>query len=281
MGLAQHTSIDSRVKTEIMNEHYCGLGVHQYIEYQVIDTVRWDAWLAANPDPGNPGTYTEATNVCGDTINIELTQQAALPPDAYTGPPLVEPLVTIPQVSDYNQRKFQTFKTVSNSNPTGGAAATLTLNVTEGWNSKDGMNLSTEGTLARIQTSDNDWWLLDTSGGTPAYFLSLEFDQSVPANATISSVKVYIEHYEDAGFLNNELTWEAGGGTLSSPAILQSTNPTVLAGPGNEAVVEWDVTSSIDTAAKANDLKVKITNESTVGKKNNIDHVYVVVAYVQ
>ena len=127
LGLAQHTSIDSRVKTEIMNEHYCGLGVHQYIEYQVIDTVRWDAWLAANPDPGNPGTYTEATNVCGDTINIELTQQAALPPDAYTGPPLVEPLVTIPQVPDYNQRKFQTFKTVSDSNPAGGNPVTYTI----------------------------------------------------------------------------------------------------------------------------------------------------------
>ena len=164
---------------------------------------------------------------------------------------------------------------------TAAGAQTLTLNVVEGWNSKDGANLSTEGSLAKTQTSDDDWWLLDTSGTTPAYFLSLEFDQTVPAGATISSVKVYIDHYEEDGFQDNELTWVAGGGTLSSPSTLGTTTPTVLAGSGNEAVVEWDVTSSIDTVAEANDLKVKITNDSTVGKKTYIDHVYVVVEYTE
>jgi len=160
-------------------------------------------------------------------------------------------------------------------------AQTLTLNVAEGWYSKDSINLSADGTLARTQTSDEDWWELDTSGTTPAFFLSLEFDQTVPGGATISSVKVYIEHYEVDGFQDSEMTWEVGGGTLSSPSVLQSTTPTVLAGPGNEAVVVWDVTSSIDTVAKANDLKVKITNNSTLGKQIYVDHVYVVVEYTE
>ena len=94
-------------------------------------------------------------------------------------------------------------------------------------------------------------------------------------------MKVYIEHYEEYGFQDDKLTWQVGGGTLYGPAVLRSTGTTILAGPDNEAVVEWDVTSSIDTAAKVNDLKGKIINNSTVGKKNNIDHVYVVVEYMQ
>ena len=161
------------------------------------------------------------------------------------------------------------------------APVTLTLNVAEGWNGKDGTNLSSEGTLAKTQTSDDDRWELDTSGTTPAFFLSLEFDQTVPGGATISSVKVYIEHHEDDDFQGSELTWVAGGGTLSSPSTLQSATPTVLAGSGNEALVEWDVSSSIDTVAEANDLKVKITNDSTTGKKIHIDRVYVVVEYTE
>ena len=57
MGLAQSTAVDSQVKTDILHRSYCGLGVHEYIQYLVIDTVRWDPWLAANEDPSNPGEY--------------------------------------------------------------------------------------------------------------------------------------------------------------------------------------------------------------------------------
>ena len=178
--------------------------------------------------------------------------------------------------------------TVDSANPatvtitvSASSVETVTLNVTEGWNSKDSKNLSTQLLLTNIQTSNDVWFDKDMSGGAPAYFISLEFDQTVPSGATITSVKVYIEHWENNGFLDGELAWEVGGGTLSSPSSLQSTTPTILLGSGNEAVVEWDVTSSIDTAAEANDLKVKITNNSTVGKKNSVDHVYVVVEYTE
>ena len=136
-----------------------------------------------------------------------------------------------------------------------------------------------DGTFAQINSSNDTRWLLDTSGTTPAYFVSLEFEGTVPGGATINSVKVYVEHYEDNGFKSGELAWEVGTGTLSSPTVLGSTTPTVLNGSNNETVVEWDVTTWIDTVAEANDIKVKIVNNSSTGKKANIDDIEVVVNY--
>ena len=155
----------------------------------------------------------------------------------------------------------------------------VTLNITDGYDEKDAVFLLAEDTLSIITSSDDDWYAVDTPGGTPGYFLSLQFDQTVPGGATINSVKVHIEHYEDDDFLTGELTWEVGTGSTSNPTVLGSTIPTVLPGTAAEAVVLWDVSTIIDTMAEVNDIKVKIINNSTNGKKTNIDHVYVVVDY--
>ena len=94
---------------------------------------------------------------------------------------------------------------------TGGVPTDLTLALTDGWDSKDTDLLSTLGTFSLVQTSDNSW--LQRDGG---YFMSFQFDQTVPTDATINSVKVYVEHWEDNGSKAGDLTWEIGTGTLSS-----------------------------------------------------------------
>lgn len=76
-----------------------------------------------------------------------------------------------------------------------------------------------------------------------------------------------------------DLTWEIGTGTLSSPTVLGSTNPGAITGASNEALVEWDVSSWIDTLAEANDLKLKINNNNTKGKKTYQDYIYAVIEY--
>ena len=83
----------------------------------------------------------------------------------------------------------------------------------------------------------------------------------------------------DNGYKNAELTWEIGTGTVSSPTVLGSTTPGNLNGQSNEAVIEWDVSSWIDTVAEANDIKLKVLNGNTKGKKVNLDQIYVVVNY--
>ncbi len=44
-------------------------------------------------------------------------------------------------------------------------------------------------------------------------------------------------------------------------------------------MVQWDVTATIDTPAKANDLKFVIRNNSSNGKKSMVDRVHAVVEY--
>ncbi|NJM70758.1 MAG: hypothetical protein HC862_11285 [Scytonema sp. RU_4_4] len=53
----------------------------------------------------------------------------------------------------------------------------------------------------------------------------------------------------------------------------------VLSGESSERTVEWDMTSTINTPALVNDLKVVVRNTGTNGKKIKIDRVYVVVTY--
>lgn len=202
-----------------------------------------------------------------DTVTIALSTSAGT----------YSPTTT--NLSSGNVAYSSVVKVLSTYTSTGGVPTNLTLALTDGYDSKNSTFLVADETFVQINSSNNDWWLLDTSGGTPAYFVSLQFDQTVPIGATINSVKVYIEHWEDNGFKAGELAWEVGTGTLSSPTVLGSTTPTVLNGSNNEAVVEWIVTAWIDTVAEANDMKVKIINNSTNGKKVNIDHVYAVVNY--
>ena len=151
---------------------------------------------------------------------------------------------------------------------------TLTLNLTDGYDSKDLDTLTSLSTFIQVNSSNNDWLLIDTP-----YWISFQFDQTVPVGATIVSAKVYVEHWEDNGFKAGELSWEIGTGTLSSPTVLGSTTPTVVTGDTSEVTVEWDVTTWIDTRAEANDMKLKVLNNSSNGKKVNVDYVYAVVEY--
>ena len=151
------------------------------------------------------------------------------------------------------------------------------LKVTDGWDEKNQKLLSTDGKLYIIETSDNDW-LWHENG----FWHSAQFDNTaVPGTATIVSVKLYIEHYEESGFQpGTGVLLEVGGGSLSSPTMLASTNPPKLNGEGNEGLFEWDVTATINTPALVNDLKSKITVNSSNGKKLALDYIYVVVEYI-
>ena len=192
------------------------------------------------------------------------TATVALPSGAESYNKTVITLGTVP---------YHTVTTVE-ATYTSSGPVTLTLNPTGGWDNKDLDTLSNLGTFGLVQTSNNQWLLRDG-----VYWTSFQFDQTVPAGATIVSVKVYVEHWEDNGSKAGDLTWEIGTGTLSSPTVLGSTTPTVVTGSGSEVVAEWIVTTWIDTEAEANDLKLKVTQNNSKGKKANLDNVYVVVEY--
>ncbi|MCH8988338.1 MAG: DUF11 domain-containing protein [Chloroflexi bacterium] len=137
LNLAQNTSIDSRVKTNIAHRQYCGLAVEEYLNYLLSDNARWANWLTANVDPNDlsGATSTETVNPCGKIITITVIQQPALPPGSTTDPvggptdSVGGPSTTIPPLSSYSNRDFQTFKTVSDPNPNGGDSVTYTITV--------------------------------------------------------------------------------------------------------------------------------------------------------
>jgi hypothetical protein len=110
------------------------------------------------------------------------------------------------------------------------------------------------------------------------FFVSYEF-QGIPSNATIKEAKLYVEHHEEAGIAASPLRWEAGTGALTNPVPLVSLNPPVLSGPGQEATVEWNVSTWVNTTSRVNDLKLTVRNNAGNGKKIRNDRVYVIVTY--
>ncbi len=127
LDLAQNTAIDARVKAEITQQHYCGLAIGEYFDYLLIDTSRWDAWLTANTDGGDPAVYTETRDACGEDIEIQMSQQEVLSL-IYVDDNLDDTTI-IPNISAYNDRDFQVTQTVSDANPTGGDSVVYTVTV--------------------------------------------------------------------------------------------------------------------------------------------------------
>lgn len=147
------------------------------------------------------------------------------------------------------------------------------LYATDGWDQKNQKTLVQDGKLYLAQGSD------DQRGAVEAgFFVSYEF-QGIPSSAVVDEVKLYVEHHEEEGIAANPLLWAAGGGLLTDPTTLVSQSPTVLSGPANEATIEWNVKTWINTAARVNDLKLRVRNNASNGKKTNNDRVYVVVTY--
>ena len=47
LGLAGNLTIDSTVKTDILERQYCAVGAIEYVRYLLLDMTRWDAFVAA------------------------------------------------------------------------------------------------------------------------------------------------------------------------------------------------------------------------------------------
>ena len=125
LGLAQTVNIDAQVKNEAMHDDYCAIAVQEYISYLVSDTGRWQLWLAENIDLSDPSTYNSTLDLCGGDITITVSQ---VTPDS-SDQTLDDEIGVIPFTGAYNQRDFQTFKTVSDSNPIGGDTVEYTIKV--------------------------------------------------------------------------------------------------------------------------------------------------------
>lgn len=151
-----------------------------------------------------------------------------------------------------------------------------TLTVVDGYDQKMAKTLKQEGKTYVVQTSDNQRW--ETEFG---YYTSYEFkDISLPAGATISSVVIYVEHYEEEKFTKGKLEWKIGTGWPNNPVVWAQTNPPVREGEWNETTDSWDVSSFVNTPEKLNSMELQIKNNDNVAeRKTLVDHIYAEVSW--
>ena len=127
-----------------------------------------------------------------------------------------------------------------------------------------------------VQASNNNRW--ETESGL---YTSYDFsDVYIPEGAKISSVVVYVEHFEQEEFPEGKLQWTAGTGWPDNPMAWASINAPVYSGETNESTDLWDVTSFVDTPEKVNSLQFQVKNNDDVAKKKtSVDYIYAVVEW--
>ncbi|MCP4257403.1 MAG: hypothetical protein GY774_07720 [Planctomycetes bacterium] len=127
-----------------------------------------------------------------------------------------------------------------------------------------------------VQFSDDN--RLETRAGSNIYY---EFsDVSIPSNAVIRSVVLFVEHFEEERFTEGKLEWAIGTGWPGRPAIWATMKAPVHDGESSESVDAWDITSVADTAEKINSVQLQIrNNNNTANGKTLVDYAYVVIEY--
>jgi hypothetical protein len=115
------------------------------------------------------------------------------------------------------------------------------------------------------------------SGSYTSYDFS---DVYIPAGARISSVVVYVEHFEQEEFPEGKLQWTAGTGWPDNPMVWASINAPVYAGETNESTDLWDLSSFVNTPEKVNSLQLQVrNNDDIIRAKTSVDYIYAVVEW--
>jgi hypothetical protein len=228
---------------------------------------------ATDPDAGDTLTYFLTTKPADMTIHSATGLIQWKPTDAPGG---TNEAVVV-KVADSNSipaSDTQSFTITVNPAP----LKIATLTVSDGYNQRDRRTLSADSKTGIVQSSDDNW--LETSFGS---YTSCEFSKvSIPADAVITSVAVYVEHFEEERFGPGKLEWVVGTGWPTKPVVWASINAPVYEGQTHEAVDSWDVTSIVDTAEKINSLQLQIKNNDNVAhRKTLVDYIYVVVKYLK
>ena len=218
-----------------------------------------------------------------DTLTYSLVAQpAGMKIDSLTGLIQWKPIetqkathnVVVKVVDSYSVPASDTQEFSIIVNPTPPKTATLTI--VDGYDQRTRKTLSTDG-KANIVKVSNDKWHEIKAGSYISYNFS---DVSVPAGATVSSVVIYVEHFEEEQFVPGKMQWQVGTGWPGNPAVWVSANAPVRKGQKNEAVDSWDITSFVNTPEKVRSLQLQIANNDIASRKMTlVDNIYAVVEW--
>jgi VCBS repeat-containing protein len=226
---------------------------------------------AKDPDSGDSLIYFLAKKPKGMTIDPATGLIEWRPTSAQAG--TYDVLIRV--ADDYRVRALDTQSftiTVTSLD----SPLTTTLTVADGFGQKGGGTLLAKDKITLVQASNNNRWEIE-----PGSYTCYDFcDASIPAGAAIISVVVYVEHFEEQQFPHGKSRWSVGTGWPAKPAVWASTDAPVHQGQSNEATDSWDVTSSVETAEKANSLQLQVKNDNSAGRrKTSVDYIYAVVQW--
>ncbi|MHC4805157.1 MAG: tandem-95 repeat protein, partial [Planctomycetota bacterium] len=226
---------------------------------------------ATDADVGDTLTYSLTAKPAGMTIEPDtgLIQWAPNGADAGNND------IVVKVVDSCNIPASDTQSFTITVNPVSLPAIT-TLIIADGYDQKDQKTLSADGKTDLVQASNSRWWETEFDSYT-SYDFS---DVSIPAGATIASVVIYVEHFEEKHFSSGKLQWGIGMGWPSNPVVWASTEAPVRQEQCNEAIDSWDVTSFVDTDEKMNSLQLQIKNNDNVAKRKTlVNYIYAVVKW--
>lgn len=225
---------------------------------------------ARDPDIGDQLVYSLEGGPEGMTIDKETGLIKWMPTNAQAG----DYDLTVKVIDSYKIREWdtQSFKltVASLSSP-----LTSTLKVVNCFHQIGKEKLSAKDKISAVETSDDKHVETDSRSYT-----CYEFDDpSIPSGASIISIVIHIEHFEDDSFGNGKLNWALGKGWPERPSVWIETSPPVRRGSNNEARDSWDVTSSVDTPEKVNSLTLQVANDALPDRKTAVDMIYAVVKW--
>jgi len=225
---------------------------------------------AKDPDAGDSLLYSLDGGPEGMTIDEETGLIEWVPTSAQAG----TYDITVKVVDSYKIRAWdtQSFKltVTSLSSP-----LTSTLAVVNCFHQIGKETLSARDKIDFVEAGDDRH--VETKSRS---YTCYEFDNpSIPSGASIISVVVYVEHFEDESFSDGKLKWSLGTGWPERPAVWISTIAPVRRGSSNEARDSWDVTSSVNTPERANSLHLQVANDAQPERKTAVDRVYAVVKW--
>ncbi len=146
----------------------------------------------------------------------------------------------------------------------------------DGYNYRNRRKFSADGSAELVRASDDER-LVTSFGSYTTYSFSYA---SIPTDVKITSVVIFIEHFEDERFPSGKLEWAAGSGWPNKPTIWASIKAPIQEGRPYETVDTWDITSIVETREKLNSLQIQVKNNDLIYRRQtSIDYIYLVVEW--
>ncbi len=236
----------------------------------MVDVLYTYAVEARDPDGNDILTYSLTAQPPGMTIN-PMTGMIQWTPNE-TQKDTYEVVVKVADSNSVPASDTQAFSLIVNPTP----PKTATLKVVDGYDQRNKKTLSAESAVALVQNSDDKQQQI-SAGSYVSYSFSAV---SVPPGATITSVVLHMEHFEDDQFPSGKLQWAIGTGWPDNPQTWISIDAPVRKGKTSKAVDSWDITSFANTPEKIKSLQLQIQNSDNATRKNSsVDCVKAVVEW--